>query len=477
MKIILSHVIRARHMRYAASVCLAILLCPFALSETNLDGIWNGSFETAPSLKSQRIALSLGIRGENATVYAPVWGETDWPTKSVAIDGNRIVIRIAGANSKLGTFELVCNDRHDVLSGTYRWENDDYAVFLTKGSARLESDEASQIPKRSIAYSVVPVTLEHNGVTISGVLTLPTGNEAKAAVILVPGSTPELAQPEIPGRPDATARMWVISDVLTRAGFATLRTDSRGLGGSGGSFDQAALTDLAADVSAAVKLLRSRKDIPSNRIGVLGQSQGAAVAQILASDRDVDFAILLSGSGLEGQQMAVEGVKRLWRAIGRDRDPGFEPNARLVARVCELCAGGVPEVTIQRTLTDEFSGIKELRGLASAKHIRELTAYYGCPRWRSALAHNPSEVLRKCRVPILAMNGDQDVLLDAQSNLSAIREALNAAHNSDVTIEKLAGLDHSLRKAGQNQRRGEVIDPSALKIIQRWLDTHFSGRE
>ena len=74
-------------------------------------------------------------------------------------------------------------------------------------------------------------------------------------------------------------------------GIAVLRVDDRGVGKSTGSFAVATTTDFMLDAQAALKFLRSRKGIDARRTGLLGHSEGALVAALLAAkDRSVGQA-------------------------------------------------------------------------------------------------------------------------------------------------------------------------------------------
>ncbi len=47
----------------------------------------------------------------------------------------------------------------------------------------------------------------------------------------------------------------LLADTLTRAGYATLRLDDRGVGDSSGTLSRATYDDLSADVAAGVTLI------------------------------------------------------------------------------------------------------------------------------------------------------------------------------------------------------------------------------
>ena len=103
-------------------------------------------------------------------------------------------------------------------------------------------------------------------------MTLPRSPGPHPAVVLITGSGPQDRDYTVSGhRP-----FLVWADYLTRRGFAVLRTDDRGVGGSGGKLLDSTDEDFARDVLAEVEWLKRRKDIDAARIGLLGHSEGAA---------------------------------------------------------------------------------------------------------------------------------------------------------------------------------------------------------
>src|SRR6185437_13042234 len=76
----------------------------------------------------------------------------------------------------------------------------------------------------------------------------------------------------------------VLADYLTRKGIAVLRVDDRGVGGSTGDVKNATTEDFAGDVEAGVEFLKSRgPKIDVRRIGLIGHSEGAVIAAMVAA--------------------------------------------------------------------------------------------------------------------------------------------------------------------------------------------------
>jgi len=79
--------------------------------------------------------------------------------------------------------------------------------------------------------------------------------------------------------------------------MATFRYDKRGCGKSEGDFNTTELFDLVDDSRMALRWLRNLPEVDSERVGVLGQSEGAIIAQILAAeDPGIRFVVWQGGA-------------------------------------------------------------------------------------------------------------------------------------------------------------------------------------
>lgn len=81
----------------------------------------------------------------------------------------------------------------------------------------------------------------------------------------------------------------------------------------------------------------------------------------------------------------------------------------------------------------------------------------------------------KC--PVLAINGQGDLQVNARLNLPAIASALAVGGNPDFTVSELPGLNHLLQtaKTGLLDEYGtieETVSPAALQVIGDWLARH-----
>ena len=156
------------------------------------------------------------------------------------------------------------------------------------------------------------------GIKIAGTLTLPKQPPPNAggrfpAVLLITGSGPQDRNEEIMGHKP----FLVWADYLTRRGIAVLRVDDRGVGGTGGKPGESTVEDHVGDALAGVAYLKTRADIDSGKIGLMGHSEGGLVAPAAAvKSSDVAFIVLLAGTGVDGEQILYSQGKLISKAAG-----------------------------------------------------------------------------------------------------------------------------------------------------------------
>ena len=133
------------------------------------------------------------------------------------------------------------------------------------------------------------VSFTSDKLRLSGILELPEGSgERRSAFLVLHG----FGSNKDGGGGKAVARM------LTGFGYAALRFDFRGCGESEGERGRVICKEQVKDTRNALSFLAGRGDIHPDRIGVVGQSFGAAVAVYAAGvERRVAACISSGGWG------------------------------------------------------------------------------------------------------------------------------------------------------------------------------------
>ena len=335
-------------------------------------------------------------------------------------------------------------------------------------------------------YLEEEVTFTSGDVTLAGTLTLPDGDGRAPAVLLITGSGPQDRNEELIGHKP----FLLLADRLTRAGFAVLRVDDRGVGGSTGSDADATFADLAADVGAGLDLLVAHPRVDAAAMGLLGHSLGGYLAPYVASQRDdVAFAILMAGPAVDG--FAVLEVQ----------------NELLIART--LASQGTSQEAIDAAIADQLEFLRTLRPLLQSEDldaarafarerveaevpaeqrpsVDEFEAFIAmqqeaivAPVFRATLDFDPRPYLEELDVPTLAFFGGLDLQVDAAQSEGPMREAL--AGNPDATVIVFEGLNHLMQPAttGLVEEYGAIevtIDEAVLDTIVGWAAERFVDR-
>ncbi|MDL5205143.1 alpha/beta fold hydrolase [Streptomyces sp. ALI-76-A] len=153
--------------------------------------------------------------------------------------------------------------------------------------------ELGAVLARTDAYTSHRVTYEANGLTISGLLNIPTGRGPFPALVLAHG----YIDPAVYTTGRGLARE---QDLLARDGYVVLHTDYRNHAGSDDDPDNDVNLRLGytEDVIGAVKALRSsgRPEIDGERIGLLGRSMGGGVVYntLVVAPGLVDAAVVFA---------------------------------------------------------------------------------------------------------------------------------------------------------------------------------------
>lgn len=301
-----------------------------------------------------------------------------------------------------------------------------------------------------------------DGAVMSATLTLPA-NAAPGfpAVVMVTGSGPQNRDEEIfDHKPFA-----VIADRLARNGIASLRYDDRGTGKSGGHFASATTYTFCDDAMAATELLRGVPGV--GKTGVLGHSEGGTIAFMAAAAGKADFIVSLAGMALSGKETLMRQNRHGLATLGLS-DSDTENSLRLIGLLYDTIAAqardGVPS-PIDADELARTSGITvPPQIIESVKAVLKARS----PWFDTFVALDPAEFLARIKCPVLAVNGDKDIQVDAD-NLAAIQRLVPHA-----TVMRMSGLNHLLQHAATGEiaeysEISETIAPEVLDAIAAFI--------
>jgi pimeloyl-ACP methyl ester carboxylesterase len=378
-------------------------------------GHWEGAFVREGSAELVRLDIHAKDGGLAGTFDIPeltLFGE---PLGELRATGDRLRF-----TTTYGTFDLRLHTDLLEITGSNDWSPP--ATIHVRRRPRI------------FEYRTEAVTFPSEAASIAGTLYLPRGPGPHPAAVVVHGSATD-------DRSRWTYRSR--GDLLARYGMAALVYDKRGHGASTGSAE-ATFDDLAADALAAARYLRGRREIDARHVGMFGLSQGGWIS-LMASARDETIAFLVLNSG-PAVSVAEQERHRVENEMRRDGCSPAEVEAALrhATAMFDAVAG-------RATVEAFFESSQHARNTRWADHV-DLAATLDEAReivadWR-AEEYDPTEDLRKTRIPVLALYGQEDVLVPPFENATRMEALLGEASNTRHLVRVFPQVGHNLELAG-----------------------------
>jgi uncharacterized protein len=309
-------------------------------------------------------------------------------------------------------------------------------------------------------------------VQLAGTLTLPKGLGPFPSAILIAGSGPHDRDENLASHKP----FLVLADFLTRKGFAVLRYDKRGIGGSTGALDSATTLDLAADTQAALTFLKSRKDIDPKRIGLIGHSEGAMIAPYVAvHSQDVAWVVLLAPPSTNGEATLIN-QSSLIGQVGGLSEPQLLASLTFDRAAYDI----VRKEKDTAVITEKVKKLVKDSGLDAAlppEALETQLRMFTSPWFRFFLNYDPLPALQALKAPTLVLYGQKDLQVPVKFNLEPTQKALQDAGNKDFVVRQIPDLNHQFQHCFTGSPTEypaieETFSPEALQIIGDWVAQH-----
>lgn len=265
--------------------------------------------------------------------------------------------------------------------------------------------------------------------------TLPPGDGPFPWVMYIPG----YAAGSMAFHPEGTVDpLRCLLSALNDVGYATVRAEKRGYGGSGGPrAEDAGFEEEHADLVAALDAV-TRDDRVKGKQGVLfGHSLGGLHAPRLAAGVPAVRGVALCGVGwLTWAEYLVANQRRVLALTGSG-PVEIEERVRVLERyLARTLHGGADPA-------EALDGIEQWAGWLGVdergrQHGR--TGRY----WREVQACPVAGPMLALEVPVLALWGSSDWQAQREEHVALV-EAINAARPGMARFEEVAGADHDWR--------------------------------
>jgi hypothetical protein len=326
---------------------------------------------------------------------------------------------------------------------------------VTASIVRVKGQPDQSGPRTQL-YGQERLTIRHGNTSLAATLVLPGTKGKHPVLVFVPGSQALGRDESAPFRE---------FDTLIRNGIGILIYDKRGTGGSNGDWQQESFEGLADDALAGVTLLKNRRDINAQQIGVWGFSQGASIAPLAASrSRSIAFVIMTSGGAVTPPEAEMQEQLARMRAQKLSEAEMKEAVAFMTLQFdavrselgWERFQAAIPEVREKKWYRYTWAGMAK--------------DYWQWKWWRPIVDYDPIPVLKKVKVPVLAMFGaaDQFTLAENISVFAAtIEAALRDGGNRDVTTKIFPNADHDMSVKLENGQW--AAPPDYHSTLTSWI--------
>ena len=421
------------------------LLGSSLLSQT-FPGTWYATLDVMGEKLPLVIHLKDSSNSWRGTLDSPKQKAFGIPMNSVEVVGSKLVFTIEKLNV---SYQGILTDTA-VIVGTFKQGAFKANLNFKQTISALPSQRKIQDPKEPTPYIQEEVSIFNakDQFNLSGTVTRPeTDKQIKVpCVILITGSGAQDRNEEILGhRP-----FLVLADRLTLAGYSVLRMDDRGTAKSGGTFEGATSLDFTEDIAAAIQFVKTLAYVDTQRIILMGHSEGGMIAHMVAARYPEIYAVIsLAGPGVLGSTLLQEQQQLVTKANGASKKErrALQKFSRSFYPILTLDSLVRVRKNAKIFLDNYAQKINEKELRENGVPDREtwvklnLDAYVN-PWMIYFLNYNPKSDLQKLTCHYLALNGSNDLQVPAKMNLDAITLYCNPGSEKIKRIKNMDGLNH-----------------------------------
>lgn len=445
-------------------IVLVVLLVQFSLGYgQKFEGTWQGE------LKVQGVALPLVFHLDNAsaskgTMESPAQGNAKLPVSAIHILEDSISISVASIDLTYSGKRV----SNGWIEGAVSQNGMIFPMRLSKVDHTLAKQKRPQLPEPPYTYDTLDVTFSsgYDNVKLAGTITMPRKGEKLPAVVLVTGSGPQDRDETIMGHKPFK----VIADYLTKQGIVVLRYDERGVGASTGNYPKSTIGDFSRDAIAAVGFLAQQERVDSTQVGIIGHSEGALVAELIAGEMsaDVGFIGLFGAPAIPIDSLMVLQAYEVGKVSGMSEEALRE--AREVNRK--------NFATVKSDLGDEHAYRQILENMSSplpylSNNQKDEIKMMVLPAYRYFMRIDPVPFLKRIQIPVFAAFGTKDIQVPFAPNLESLTDHL--PKNEKHLLKAYDGLNHLFQKAetgavAEYIEIEETFNEEVLSDLAQWVN-------
>lgn len=368
--------------------CSLLLICSlhlFGADKKAISGHWEGAISREGSV--QLLKFNFGVIADSVYgSYDDISIEVYQAALTIKFNKDTILL------SRFGYGEFKCLlsvDQSEIIGANYLWDPVAKIHLKKRGQKEAEFFTSEDISYKSGASAIY------------GSLLKPVGKKTYPIVILLHGA----------GYAGRDAPYYSsIAYKLAQNGIAVFYFDQRGYGKSEGDLNIISLMDTRDDAIAAINYLKQRKDISYSKLGIIGYSRGGWLAEMIATKKDmIDFIILHAGPA---RSIFEQDIDRVQYGLKQD---GFDQRSVDSAVVYQKAYFNYAANKLNweqfEPATDRTKGATWLNYVTVPGRPDDDDI-----KWWRRYKYDPSEDLCKITVPVLAVFGEDDILVHPEVN-------------------------------------------------------------
>jgi len=226
----------------------------------------------------------------------------------------------------------------------------------------------------------------------------------------------------------------VLSDHLTRAGYAVLRHDDRGFGQSTGDYTSATMVDFAQDAAGAFRWIAKHPKVDASQLGFIGHSEGGYIAAEAAKSVPAAFMVFLAGPAEPLlPDVSARQLMDIKRLEGRPEEWVSQIPSQ-INKLRDILDSGQPLETMRARVATFMTADGW-----SKQEVEGALQVWVTPWGIGYATHDPAPAFRSFDGPVLALFGGTDLQVSATANAPLMRHYLNHDHSEVVVFD---GTNH-----------------------------------
>lgn len=442
---------------------ILIIILISALTKDTSAQTFHGDWKGKLTLPMARLNLGFSFSDEKTTwkgtLDSPDQKAFGIPLSKVHVNNDSIFVNLDKINLKYQG-KLI----QDTIQGVFEQNGFKGPLNLTRShkTELIQQPIPYQTPRPPFNYQVkeVSFTNKHNGINLAGTLTIPTNAIQKKhpALLLIAGSGPmDRDETIFNHKPFA-----VIADYFTQKGFVVLRYDKRGINQSKGNFAKVTQHDLVEDASYAFQYLRKLPYVDTNKIGIIGHSEGASISfQLAKVEPELDFIVSMAGPAISGKDIILQQKRSLSTSESNYDSKLDEELLNYISTTPnqEITKNKIEQLILKHAQLDKNT-------------LNQYSEAMSNPWIISFIKYDPCSDLNQIKIPLFAINGDKDIQVEATTNLDFFKKCMR--NKGLLTTKKYPNLNHlfQMSKSGLPNEYAEIqetLNKNVLDDIYIWI--------